>query len=310
MQSIFQESVATSCKSFQNAFSSHVKSVEKTNLSKAPDKRQKARAASKVLGEAAILINDFVKKMLETDFPCLVPELACDLSHCGVQAGSITAAAEKAWLGSLRIGISGTRSILAMSVSEMQKLIGPKSPETYWDYLLRPGKDGHDEKKMVSQMFSATVGPHDVLWLPAGWIFAESVMEDVDFHGLMYRGLIQKNDGAFNELQLVRKLLTAENKQDADLSAAVAHVSKLHDDRRAERAEQAQAAREKVLANAQALQGADEETQTPCPAPDDKKAEQDKHNEEVKEEENSAEKPKSEDEIEKQAAPPAGNVSS
>lgn len=307
MQSIFQESVATSCKSFQNAFSSHVKSVEKTNLSKAPDKRQKARAASKVLGEAAILINDFVKKTLETDFPCLVPDLACDLSHCGVQAGSITAAAEKAWLGSLRIGISGTRSILAMSVSEMQKLIGPKSPEAYWDYLLHPGKDGHDEKKMVSQMFSATVGQHDVLWLPAGWIFAESVMEDVDFHGLMYRGLIQKNDGAFNELQLVRKLLTAENKQDADLSAAVAHVSKLQNDQLAEKA---QAAREKAVENARPLQGAQDETPTPCRSPDEKKAERDKDNEEVEEEQNSAEKPKSEDESETQTAPPAGNVSS
>lgn len=217
--------MAGSMQGFQNAFTSHVKSVEKTNLTKSPENRTKARAASKVLGQAGIVLFDFLKSKLGCLCPLPVENLNCELSHFAVQAGTVTGAAEKGWCGSLRVAVSGTKTVFAISAANMHSIQGVADPCDYWKTMLAPESIKNQEKFMQCVM-AGTVGPFDFIWLPAGWIFAENIMQDRDLVGFVIRGVSSRNPLAHDQLQLVRKLLNSANKTDADLGLTCAFLTR------------------------------------------------------------------------------------
>ena len=221
-----QEIVAGSMNGFQAAFSAHVKNNEKQNVAKAPDKRTKARAASKVQGQAALRFNEAFLGFLGLDlFPQQVPDLGLEVSHIGVQAGSVTGASEKGWVSSLRFSSTGTKSFVCISAEKMNTLIPDKSPVTFWETLSHPEKC-NCEDALLEASYVATVGPHEVAYLPAGWVFVESIMDDCDLLGVAFRGHVVRNTEAYNQIQLIRKLYAHHGRADDHLEAFVSFVGK------------------------------------------------------------------------------------
>ena len=218
-----QEAIHGAIGGFTTAFTTHVKNNDKANLAKAPEKRSKARAASKVSGPAAMRLADAFKNSLGDLLPVPVPDANMELSYFGVQAGSVTASTEKGWSGSLRLATSGTKTILCLAASTMHGFAGNVNPATYWDTLLNVDKTSY-EADLVKALYAGTLGPLDALFLPCGWLFAESVMGDGDLCGFAFRGVSSRNNESYNELQLVRKLLHAHNRSDSELEAAVNHL--------------------------------------------------------------------------------------
>lgn len=218
-----QEAIHGAIGGFTTAFTTHVKNNDKANLAKAPEKRSKARAASKVSGPAAMRLADAFKNSLGDLLPVPVPDANMELSYFGVQAGSVTASSEKGWSGSLRLATSGTKTILCLAASTMHGFAGNVNPATYWDTLLNVDKTSY-EADLVKALYAGTLGPLDALFLPCGWLFAESVMGDGDLCGFAFRGVSSRNNESYNELQLVRKLLHAHNRSDSELEAAVNHL--------------------------------------------------------------------------------------
>lgn len=224
-------------KTFETAFASHIKTVEKNNLTKPPEQRIKARAASKFMGQGLVIWNDFSKQF----FPGMVsqdPDLPCDVCHIGVQAGAVTSAAEKAWVGSWRVSTVGTRTVVAVAAHTMQECFGSMNPVKYWDKLLSFGsvaedefQDGASSDLFFKNLFVGTLGPKEFLWLPAGWIFAENVMAGKDLQGVMMRGVHPRNASALNELLLIQKLIKNNPplKEDLDLNKVIEHLSNRKD---------------------------------------------------------------------------------
>ena len=224
--SCHQEVVRGAIDGFASAFSTHVKSNDKANLAKSPEKRVKARAASKVTGQAAVRLLDAFKASLGDLLPVPFPDCNMELSHIGAQSGAIIAASEKGWSGSMRFSIGGTKTMVCLAASTMHGFAGHVSPSTFWELLLKADKTSYEED-LVKSLYAGTIGPFDAVFLPCGWLFAESVMEDGDLLGLACRGVSPLNNESYNELQLVRKLLTAHNRSDEELEVAVKHIGNM-----------------------------------------------------------------------------------
>ena len=224
-------SMKQSVDSFDAAFARHVKSNEKSNMTKPPEARSKVRAASPLFSAEA---NDAWASFCTSNLMAhMVPEevgaVGKSVVHAGVQAGASTGAAEKGWQASLRLSISGTKTILACSAETAIATFGVMDPTAMWQKFLEMRPE--DVQRMVdlprkeATLWAGTVGPNELFYLPAGWMFAESVLPKADFMGILCRGVINEGS-AYNQLQAIRKLLSSVKKNDAELEAVVAALGK------------------------------------------------------------------------------------
>ena len=220
-----QDTVAGAAHGFASAFASHVKANDKANIAKPPDRRTKARAASKVQGQASVRLMDAFSGLFGDLLATAVPEMNLEVCHIGVQAGSVTAASEKGWCASVRLSSVGTKTIALIPASKMHELAGDLNPTSFWDMVLHPEKTAFEDD-LLKGVVTGTAGPFDLIWLPAGWIFAENVMGDSDLHGLCFRGFTAKNSAALSEVKLVQKLLTSHGRPDADVEKFLAALEK------------------------------------------------------------------------------------
>lgn len=130
--------------------------------------------------------------------------------HTALQAGSVTGAAEKGWQASLRMTLCGTKTMAACSIDTAVSTFGTLDPTTLWQKLLEM-KVAEVEKMVDLQrpgcppkLWVGTVGPKELFYLPAGWLFTESVLPSTDDLGI-----------------LARKLLHIASKNDSDLEVLV-----------------------------------------------------------------------------------------
>jgi len=227
-----EASIKQSVDSFDAAFARHVKSNEKSNMTKPPEARSKVRAASPLFSAEA---NDAWASFCTSNFMAhMVPEevgaVGKSVLHVGVQAGASTGAAEKGWQASLRLSISGTKTILACSAETAIATFGVMDPTALWQKFLQMSPE--DVQRMVDlqrkeiTLWAGTVGPNELFYLPAGWMFAESVLPKADCMGILCRGVINEGS-AYNQLQAIRKLLSSVKKNDAELDAVVAALAAL-----------------------------------------------------------------------------------
>lgn len=227
-----EASIKQSVDSFDAAFARHVKSNEKSNMTKPPEARSKMRAASPLFSaEAFDAWASFCTSNLMADMvPQEVRAIGKSVCHVGVQAGASTGAAEKGWQASLRLSISGTKTILACSAETAVATFGVMDPTAMWQKFLQMSPE--DVQRMVDlprkeiTLWAGTVGPNEMFYLPAGWMFAESVLPKADCMGILCRGVVNEGS-AYNQLQAVRKLLSSVKKNDAELEAVVAAVAAL-----------------------------------------------------------------------------------
>lgn len=220
-----QDTVAGAAAGFAAAFANHVKSNDKANIAKPPERRTKARAASKIQGQAAVRLMDAFSGLFGDFLPSPVPEMNLEVCHIGVQAGSVTSASEKGWSASVRVSSTGTKTIALIPASKVHELAGDLNPTSFWDMVLHPEKTAF-EGDLLKCLLTGTAGPFDLIWLPAGCIFAENIMEDSDLHGLCFRGFTAKNSAALSEVELVQKLLTSHGRPDADVDRFLAALEK------------------------------------------------------------------------------------
>ena len=221
----------TALTGFKTAFATHVRSVEKANMTKPPDQRSgKVRCSSKLIPPAASEYVFFIEKVMpELLFEKNAGSASITAEALGVQAGCISAASEKGWMASLRMAVTGTKTVMVCSARSAYALFGSKDPTSYWQDLMQiKDSDMARLEECGASMWSGTVGPKEVLYLPPGWIFAEKVMDKVDLVGFIVRGILKSiGNEVYDDMQLVRKLLHSCNKEDSDLGAAVQKMSSL-----------------------------------------------------------------------------------
>ena len=208
LSSLSKDCVNASADQFCTAFAVHVKNHTRSQVTKHPDARTKARAACKVQPEAAELWTQLLGTLGNLLMP--LDEFACMPYHVGVEGASVTASNEQDFLASVRAVTKGTRTILAMPYSLAVEVFGSSSPSTLWSKLLAASEQqlkalcvGRGAKKL----HIVTHGVGEVLYMPQGWLFAERVTK-VDCHAMMSRGVVLRNaEAALAELDVVQLLL-------------------------------------------------------------------------------------------------------
>ena len=145
-----EASIKQSVDSFDAAFARHVKSNEKSNMTKPPEARSKgAGSFSFVLSRGPTMLGQV--SALAISWLHMVPEevgaVGKSVLHVGVQAGASTSAAEKGWQASLRLSISGTKTILACSAETAIATFGVMDPTALWQKFLQMSPE--DVQRMV-----------------------------------------------------------------------------------------------------------------------------------------------------------------
>jgi len=220
-----------SMESFEGAFNRHVKGNEKNNLTKAPESRSKVRASAPLCSlDAHAAWDNLCETLL---IPDLVPKevIGCGgkpVVHIGVQAGSNTAASEKGWQASLRLTYTGTKTVLACSATSAIAIFGSVDPGQLCQKML--DMTAEDVLRMVAlpdgaTLWAGTVGPHELFYLPAGWLFAESVLPKCDHMGILCRGIVAKDDACLDHVHEAGKLFSLAKKTDADLDSVLLALS-------------------------------------------------------------------------------------
>jgi hypothetical protein len=110
-----------------------------------------------------------------------------------------TTGVEAGLLPTLRLGFKGSREMLCMQAKALMEHIAKDNEGRTLPTIKQAStwlRDASAEK--VNQIidggpgnmsFRCTVGPQDMLLLPAGWAFSERVKGNVDYHGLRYQFL-------------------------------------------------------------------------------------------------------------------------
>ena len=124
---------------FKTAFATHVRTVEKANMTKPPDQRSgKVRCSSKLIPPAASEYVFFIEKVMpELLFEKNAGSASITAEAFGVQAGCISAASEKGWMASLRMAVTGTKTVMVCSARSAHALFGSKDPTSYWQDLMQ-----------------------------------------------------------------------------------------------------------------------------------------------------------------------------
>lgn len=108
-------------------------------MTKPPDQRSgKVRCSSKLIPPAAVEYLLFIEKVM----PSLLFEKNADSASItaeafGVQAGCICAASEKGWMASLRMAVTGTKTVMVCSARSAHALFGTKDPTSWWQDLMQ-----------------------------------------------------------------------------------------------------------------------------------------------------------------------------
>lgn len=216
---------------FKNAFSERVKSNNKQNITKPPEKRSKARAVSKMTGAAAEMwqsLEKILPNSLQLAKPANCPGLMCDPCYLGVEAGNIACGGEPDYVASLRLVMEGTRTFIAAPISSMYEVFGAEEPSVYWKKFLDVSAEDVANLQATNCLFQVTCGKGEMRYLPYGWIFGEKVLDDQDVIGFTVRGLC-RSDGerALSEVQLIRKLLVQHKKEEKNLPSIFEQTSKI-----------------------------------------------------------------------------------
>ncbi|CAE7479132.1 unnamed protein product, partial [Symbiodinium necroappetens] len=179
---------------------------------------------------------ELVDEVLETLFPPnhilpkdkIVEKLKAEvLMPIGfvIATACVTASAESAHLPTCRLGISGNRQVVCIPTLHLLALLN-KGCETKADLArayhflktaslktFQEGQQGDD-----SCVYHATVGPGDLLYLPAGWCFFERVAGKSNYLGVKIQHLSLQS---LPVLRNINSYLLAISKPNSNLQSAV-----------------------------------------------------------------------------------------
>ncbi|CAJ1382744.1 unnamed protein product [Effrenium voratum] len=225
-----KEPMAAQSTAFKTAFAEKIKAMARSNMSKPPEQRTKARAAAKLSQEALDAWSAFESvlpaELILGAVPGSTPSPTAGLpSHLGIQAGSVAAGAETDWLASIRLLTAGTRTLVIASLSKLVQVFGRCEPSSLWKRFLDMTPKEAAELGRVGALQAVTHGPQELLYLPCGWIFAEKVMDNADLAGFVVRGVTAKDTHAFSELTLLNNMLTEHSKPALASSALLSFLS-------------------------------------------------------------------------------------
>ena len=228
-----EDTMKTGIASFKVAFQERIKKSEKDNATKAPEKRSKARAASKLAGEVSVAFSSFFQD-IPSGLRLGVPlegfaATSTAPQFWGVQNGAMVAGAEPDGLASCRLILQGTRMVLASSVQSLCELFGALEPSMFWKYLMEIKKEDLEKLTANKGLYSATYSAGEMYYLPAGWVFCERVLQGEDLVGLLQRGLTTEDQHTYTQLQVIRKCLTVGKKDDTNVSEALSAWGKANE---------------------------------------------------------------------------------
>ena len=179
---------------------------------------------------------ELMDEVLESIFPAnhmlpkdkIVEKLKTDvLMPIGfvIAKACVTASAETAHLPTCRLGFSGNRQVICIPTLHLLALLN-KGCESKADLArayhflktasvktFQEGQQGDD-----SCVYHATVGPGDVLYLPAGWCFFERVAGKSNYLGVKVQHLSLQS---LPDLRNINSYLLAISKPNANLQSAV-----------------------------------------------------------------------------------------
>jgi hypothetical protein len=114
---------------------------------------------------------------------------------CG---GKQTQGVEGGMLATLRLGFYGTRQVVCMPADELLTFVAKESDiksaatmrqMTTWLRAATPEALKKFKEQPNAKCYSGTLGPQDMLMLPAGWAFAERIQGTTDYAGMRFQFL-------------------------------------------------------------------------------------------------------------------------
>ena len=139
----------------------------------------------------------------------------------------VTASAEAGHLPTCRIGFGGTRAVVAVHTSSLLEHVsqgggGKADLARCYQWLKSASKEAAkafvDANPTSKVLFHATVGPNDILHLPAGWMFYECISNGGSFLGVRVQHL---SLSSLPQLHQLNSYLLSLGKPNAALQSAV-----------------------------------------------------------------------------------------
>ena len=217
------------------------------------ERATKGRGARKILAESDV--HTQVSDVFKSIFPegCWLRDDCMDNLvgpyWFGLLKDNISSSMEPDTLAAMRLVLTGRREVICAKLSDMLDFmktsgVSPEfvTPSRSWGFFKAMEQDPINEFFKAHRLHHGTVQPHELLYVPSGWIIAEKT-SSADVHGVAMRGVVPFDFEMKTKINVMKEYAKA-GAEASRFEKLLEAVTKLCDDAEPKRAE-AQAAQEK-----------------------------------------------------------------